>query len=69
VCHENFRRHPPKILGADRRGYNLLTSWDVRANADASKISASAPEPGVPIDLPKEHLRDSSGRTAAAERG
>jgi hypothetical protein len=65
VCHENFKRKPPKILGADRKGFDLVTSWDVRAHADASKIYAAA----VDIDLPKEHLRDSSGRTAAGERG
>jgi hypothetical protein len=69
VCHENFKRKPPKILGADRKGLDLVTSWDVRAHADASKIYAGQPAPAVDIDLPREHLRDSSGRTAADERG
>jgi hypothetical protein len=56
VCGENFKRHPPKVLGAERRGIDKLTAWDIRAHAPL-------------IDLPKEHLRDRSGRTAGAERG
>jgi hypothetical protein len=56
VCGENFKRHPPKVLGAERRGSDKLTPWDIRAHAPL-------------LDLPKEHLRDSSGRTAGAERG
>jgi len=71
VCGENFKRRPPAIIGADRRGRDKLTTWDIRAHADASKVFGSdatrAPEPD--IDLPKEHLRDSSGRTAGAEKG
>ena len=70
VCGENFRRHPPTVLGADRRGKNKLTTWDIRINAEetrrAVQESSSATRPA--IDLTKEHLRDSSGRTAAADR-
>ena len=71
VCGENFRRHPPKVIGADRRGIDKLTPWDIRMNADASKLSWRDAKPATKpvIDLPKEHLRDSSGRTAAADRG
>ena len=71
VCHENLKKRKPMILGADRRGRNLVTSWDIRASADASKIDAQTPgrRPAVDIDLPREHRRDRSGRTAAAERG
>jgi hypothetical protein len=71
VCNENFKRHEPVILGADRRGSTMMTSWDIRARADASKILAekAARNAAVDVDLPREHLRDNSGRTAAAERG
>ena len=70
VCGENFKRRPPKVLGLDRRGKDKMTSWDIRANAEASHLYGQeamlATKPRV--DLPKEHLRDSSGRTAAAEQ-
>ena len=70
VCGENFKRRPPTVLGSDRRGKDKLTSWDIRANAEASRRYGQeidlATEPS--IDLPQEHLRDSSGRTAAVER-
>jgi hypothetical protein len=71
VCGENFKRHPPAVIGADRRGKDKLTSWDIKATADASRIYGqeqlrdSSPD----IDLTKEHQRDSSGRTAAANGG
>ncbi|MDQ1467692.1 MAG: hypothetical protein QOH10_2107 [Actinomycetota bacterium] len=52
VCGENFRRHPPKVLGADRGAGAKLTTWDMRAQSDASKLS---------------YGRTSSGRTATAE--
>ena len=68
VCGENFKRHPPKVLGAERRGSDKLTSWDIRAHAEANRVLARDSETAV-IDLPQEHQRDSSGRTAAAERG
>jgi hypothetical protein len=73
VCGENFKRHPPQVLGASRRVTDQLTSFDIRANAEASKLYgqasdlATVPEPD--LDLPQEHLRDSSGRTAGADRG
>jgi len=71
VCGENLKRHPPAVLGADRRGRDKVTSWDVKAGADANRWYAQddrlVPEPD--IDLPKEHLRDSAGRTAAVDRG
>lgn len=70
VCGENFKRHPPAVIGADQRGKHKLTSWDIRASAEASRQYAQETTPAKPaIDLPKEHLRDSSGRTAAARRG
>jgi predicted nucleic acid-binding Zn-ribbon protein len=73
VCGENFKRHPPAILGADRRGRDKLTSWDIRAHADASKVYGSDLRTAPDIDLPKEHfrdhLRDIFGRTAARKRG
>jgi hypothetical protein len=54
-----------------KRLKDTLTTWDIRAGMEASSLYARedrlAPEPD--IDLPKEHLRDSSGRTAGAERG
>jgi hypothetical protein len=71
VCGENFRRHPPVVLGANRRSKEMLTSWDIRSSSEASKLygqeTRSATEPD--IDLPKEHRRDSSGRTAATDHG
>ena len=70
VCGENFKRRPPTVLGSDRRGKDKLTSWDIRANAEAARQYGQeadlATKPA--IDLPKEHLHDSSGRTAAVER-
>lgn len=71
VCNENFKRHKPVILGADRRGRDMLTSWDIRAHADASKLFAekAVRNDAVDVDLPREHRRDISGRTAAAEQG
>jgi hypothetical protein len=71
VCGENFKRHPPAVIGAVGRYKNKLTSFDIRANAEASRLygqdTALVAEPD--IDLTKEHQRDSSGRTAAAEHG
>lgn len=71
VCGENLKRHPPAVIGAGSRVRDKLTSWDIRANADASRTYAQeddlAHEPD--LDLTREHLRDSSGRTAAADRG
>jgi hypothetical protein len=48
-----------------------MTSLDLRANAEASKIYGQEPGPAAKpdVDLPEEHERDRSGRTAAAERG
>jgi hypothetical protein len=71
VCGENLKRHRPTIIGMDRRLKGKVTSWDVRANAEASKIYGreSTPDAKPDLDLPNEHLRDSSGRTAGAERG
>jgi hypothetical protein len=70
VCGENFKRHPPAVIGADRRN-NKLTTWDIKANAEASRLYGQETnltnEPD--LDLPAEHRRDSSGRTAAAEAG
>jgi predicted nucleic acid-binding Zn-ribbon protein len=69
VCGENFKRRPPAVLGADRRGRDKLTSWDIKAHSEASRLYAQEDVATKPtIDLPKEHLRDSSGRTAAADR-
>jgi hypothetical protein len=71
VCGENFRRRPPAVIGADRRGKDKLTSWDIRGSAQASRLYGQetrlATEPDV--DLPKEQRRDNSGRAAAAEHG
>jgi len=71
VCGENFKRHPPAVIGAARRGVDKLTSWDLKANADASKIYANdeLARPAPDIDLTQEHERDHSGRAAGAERG
>jgi hypothetical protein len=70
VCGENFKRHPPAVLGVGRRSNDWLTSWDVKANADAGKLYAQQELPGpADIDLVEEHRHDSSGRTAAAEKG
>jgi hypothetical protein len=69
VCGENFRRHRPTIIGLKGRSTDKLTSWDVKANAEASKLYAQESGTAAVVDLPKEHLRDSSGRTAGAERG
>lgn len=69
VCSENFKRRRPEILGLKRRGEDKLTSWDIKANADASRIYGQESDAGPDVDLPREHLRDSSGRTAGAERG
>ncbi len=66
VCGENFKRHPPKVLGADRRGRDKLTSWDIRAHAEANRVIAR--DADTVIDLEQEHQRDRSGRTAGAER-
>jgi len=68
VCGENFKRHPPHVIGSAGRLRDAVTSWDVHAQADASKVFSN--QRGAPdIDLPKEHERDSSGRTAAVEQG
>ena len=71
VCGENFRRRPPTVLGADRRGKDKLTSWDIRSNAEISRLygyeTRLATEPVA--DVAKEQRRDSSGRTAAADHG
>jgi len=70
VCGENFKRHPPAIIGAARRN-EKLTSWDLKANAEASKLygQEALVAPAPDIDLTQEHERDNSGRTAGAERG
>ena len=70
VCGQNLKRHRPTVLGADRRGKDKLTSWDIKVSAEASHLHTQehpAHEPDV--DLPKEHLRDIAGRTKAADRG
>jgi hypothetical protein len=68
VCGENFRRRPPAVLGATRRGKGKLTTWDIKASAEASPLYAQdEPATKPAIDLPKEHLRDRSGRTAAVD--
>lgn len=70
VCGENLKRHPPRVMGAGKRLKDKLTTWDIAAGLDASRLYAQeddlAPKPD--IDLPKEHLRDSSGRTAATDQ-
>jgi hypothetical protein len=70
VCGENFKRRPPKVLGADRRGRDKLTTWDIKVTSEASRFYGQETElESKPVlDLTKEHLRDSSGRTAAHER-
>jgi hypothetical protein len=77
VCGENFKRRPPTVIGAARRGADKLTSWDIKATSEAGRFlgqeadltarSKSATKPD--IDLPKEHRRDISGRAAGADRG
>jgi hypothetical protein len=37
VCNENFKRHPPKIIGADKRMSASTSTWDRRAHAEASR--------------------------------
>jgi hypothetical protein len=69
VCGTSFKRHPPEIIGLRARSDDKMTSWDIRANVDASKIYGHETDGTAVIDLPNEHLRDSSGRTAGAERG
>ena len=69
VCGENFKRHRPEIIGLKGRSTDKLTSWDIKANAEASRIYGQESDTAPVIDLPNEHLRDSSGRTAGAERG
>jgi hypothetical protein len=70
VCGENLKRHPPRVIGAGKRLRDKVTSWDILASSEASRMYAQGDrvldEPD--IDLPSEHLRDSSGRTAAADR-
>jgi hypothetical protein len=69
VCSENFKRRRPEIIGLKQRGADKMTSWDLRANAEANRIYGQESDITPDIDLPTEHLRDSSGRTAGAERG
>jgi hypothetical protein len=69
VCGENFKRHPPAVIGAGLRTTDQLTSWDIKANADASRLYGNEELIRPDIDLVEEHPRDSSGRTAAAEKG
>ncbi len=69
VCGANFKRHPPEIIGLRGRSTDKMTTWDIKANAEASKIYGHESDASPVIDLPNEHLRDSSGRTAGAERG
>ena len=69
VCGANFKRHRPEILGLKRRGADKLTSWDIKANADANRLYGQESDTTAVIDLPNEHLRDSSGRTTGAKRG
>ena len=71
MCGVNFKRHPPSVIGADRRGREKLTSWDLKANADANKIYGNDQRSAAvaDIDLVEEHRRDRSGRTAAGDRG
>ena len=38
VCNENFKRRPPKILGADRRMAAGASTWELRAHVDAAKL-------------------------------
>ena len=70
VCGENFKRRPPAVLGADRRGRDKLTSWDIQVTWEAGRFYGQETELArkPEIDLTKEHLRDSSGRTAAHDR-
>ena len=63
VCGENFKRKPPVVLGAERRGYDKLTSWDLAATRDATRQHALDL-----IDLTTEHDRDNSGRVAAVDK-
>jgi hypothetical protein len=69
VCGENFKRRRPEVIGLRGRSTDKLTSWDIRANAEASRQFGQEADVTPVIDLPKEHLRDSSGRTAGAEGG
>jgi hypothetical protein len=70
VCGENFKRRRPGVIGAEKRCTDKITSWDIKATSEASRLYAQ--ETGIrtesDIDLRSEHLRDSSGRTAAADR-
>ena len=68
VCNENFKRHPPKVLGADRKLSASTSSWDLRAHAEAGKLNPRSGN-GAVIDLSREHLREHSGRTAAVDHG
>ena len=71
VCGLNLKRHKPTLLGADRRGKDKLTSWDINVSAQASRLYVQhhAPATAPDIDLPREHLRDSAGRTTATNHG
>ena len=71
VCRQNLKRRKPTLLGADRRGKDKLTSWDINVSAAASRmyVQHHAPATAPDIDLPNEHLRDSAGRTTATNHG
>jgi hypothetical protein len=69
VCGENLKRHRPTIIGLARRTTNKQTSWDIAATAEASRFYAQETKTEPDINLPKEHLRDSSGRTAGGRYG
>jgi hypothetical protein len=38
VCNENFKRRPPRVIGADRKMGASTASWDRRAHAEANKL-------------------------------
>ena len=64
VCRQSFKRTKPTIIGLQGRCKDQLTSWDLRATIDAGRMYGQDEH----LDLPAEHLRDISGRTAAADR-
>jgi hypothetical protein len=38
VCNESFKRHPPRIIGADHRVGADTPSWDRRAHIEAGRL-------------------------------
>ena len=70
VCNENFKRHPPKIIGTDRRMSASTSSWDITRPCRGQQATTArnpATAPGEAVD--SLAFPDGRRRPETAERG